>query len=109
MLMYTLRVRGKAFWSFSGVIKDPIHFLVQVTGCPSSCLFCVLWFSFTFFAFFRLWDLAKTSKNVFEASSEEEPEIVKTNEDSGTEEDTVFFFSFVNGGCMWMSSEYRYE
>ncbi|CAK9005868.1 unnamed protein product [Durusdinium trenchii] len=28
-----------------------------------------------------LWDLAKTSKNVFEASSEEEPEIVKTNAD----------------------------
>eukprot|EP00438_Fugacium_kawagutii_P022179 Skav235074 [mRNA] locus=scaffold3466:165878:170057:- [translate_table: standard] len=28
-----------------------------------------------------LWDLAKTSKNVYEASSEEEPEIVKTNED----------------------------
>jgi len=28
-----------------------------------------------------LWDLAKTSKNVFEASSEEEPEIVKTNPD----------------------------
>jgi sedoheptulose-bisphosphatase len=28
-----------------------------------------------------LWDLAKSSKNVFEASSEEEPEIVKTNPD----------------------------
>ena len=28
-----------------------------------------------------LWDLAKNSKNVFEASSEEEPEIVKTNAD----------------------------
>ena len=63
--------------------------------------------SFMFF-FFRLWDLAKTSKNVFEASSEEEPEIVKTNEDSGTEEDIVFLFTLVNGGWMWMSFEYRY-
>lgn len=111
MLMYTLRVRGKAFWSFSGVIKDPIHLWCKsrVALRRVSSVFCG--FPSRFLFFFRLWDLAKTSKNVFEASSEEEPEIVKTNEDSGTEEDTVLFFFFpclVTGGCMWMSSEYRY-